>query len=149
MNGSINIEKASISLPLAVSEAFEVMAFMDVIETGPEECEYRYKIKIDILNPLHLKIDFYFMDDLKNKIIENVYGEETVRLNEEAKDDCLLELMNVLAGNFMSFYSGAGEAYEMNLPVMDDVLHKQNYSKYISCYFNAEGLNFKVVINIK
>ena len=149
MNGLINIEKACISLPLAVSEAFGVMAFLDVIESAPEEYEYRYKIKIDILKPFLLKISFHFMDDLKNKIIDNVYGEEAVRLNEKAKDDCLLELMNVLAGNFMSFYSVAGEVYEMNLPVTDNEFHEENYSKIINCYFNAESLKFKVAINIK
>lgn len=148
MNETINMEKAGISLPLAVEEAFEVMAFIDVSQSKSEEYKCRNKIRIDIIKPFKGNIYLLFSDDLTDKIIGNIYGDDSAKLNTKTKNDCLLELMNIVAGNFMTFYFGASADYEMDLPEVDTEIPEQDYKNRVNCFFNAEGLKFRAIINI-
>jgi hypothetical protein len=144
MNRKINAIKAKQSLKHAVSHAFEVMAFLDVSESSPEERNYENKIQIAISKPFRGSMTFFLTDGLKRRIAENIYGEGSL-LSKHSGDDCLLEILNVIAGNFMSSYFGIHACYKMDLPLM--IMTQEPPAGFLAeSFFNAEGEKFRVAL---
>ncbi len=144
MNNMINFDRAKMSILLAVTKACNNMAFLDVTESNNENLNFKNRIQFYFFKPFQGNIVLFFMDDLKNRIVENIYGEKALKLSPEMKEDCISEMMNIIAGNFLSLYFGDNE-YEKN-----EVSHDNgsNSSYLISSFFNAEELKFKIVLFI-
>ena len=64
-------------------------------------------------------------------------------------DDCLLEMLNVLAGSFLNSYYGEEVKYSLTFPeiLFDDKEIDEGAKSHIF-YFDAEGIVFKVSISI-
>lgn len=134
----------------ATIKTFSEMAFIDVTEaTKPiEELEYSHIIYQSFLEPDIGDCALYLPYNCKKTIVENIYGEEWENLNPDQTDDCLLELCNVLAGNYLIHLYGEDERRDMSLPQLlfdEKTLRSGNYR--IECfYFLAEEVPFKTYL---
>lgn len=145
-----NMKNAAIS---GVKKAFEEMAFIDVdyIEDKKVDVNYSHILFVNILEPLFGKMALYLPYECKRKIIENIYSKDMKELHADETDDCQLELLNVLVGNILSFLYKKEKKYKLDLPkiLFDEneiSWNKKNINKF---YFNAEGFNIKLLIDLK
>jgi len=104
-----NIIRIKETLISAVIRTFSDMAFIDVevLKEIPEELTCSHIIHISLSAPEHGEIALFLPSDCKRMIVENIYGSDWTSLNPTEIDDCLLEILNVLAGNFLTEYFGA------------------------------------------
>lgn len=145
-----NLKNAVIN---GVKKAFEEMAFIDIdyVEDKNTDVNYTHILFVNILEPIFGKIALYLPYDCKRTIIENIYGKEMKDLHADETDDCQLELLNVLVGNILSFLYKKKKKYKLDLPkiLFDEneiSWNKKNINKY---FFNAEGFNIKLLIDLK
>lgn len=150
-----NVKKNSMKEAVinGVKKAFEEMAFIDIdyVEDKKIVVNYKHILFVNILDPIFGKIALYLPYECKKMIIENIYSKEMKSLHADEKDDCQLELLNVLVGNILSFLYKKKKKYKLDLPKIlfdEDEINwdKKNVNKY---YFNAEGFNFKLLIDLK
>ncbi len=143
------MKKAWKSLAEAAARTFSEMAFIDVTEAlkVPETLEYSQIIHISLFEPVKGEIALFLPADCKRMIVENIYGSDWTGLDAAEIDDCLLELLNVLAGNFLIEYCGTGVKHDISLPdlLFDDNELKNGYQNF---YFDADGINLKISIKI-
>ena len=147
MMEGMNREQASEAMKQAVIKTYSDMVFLDVAENPDMEipAHFSYVLGIDILKPLSGTIVMYLSEDLKTRIVENIYY-EPLKINQNDRDDCLLEILNVLAGSFLTIYFGKELNYKMKLPeLFVDYLENGN-DNFVLLNFNAEGLPFQVIL---
>ena len=84
----------------------------------------------------------------KRKIVENIYAKDWKLMDETEIDDCLLELLNVLAGNFLREYSRTTAGHDLSLPEVqfEPTPHEQNGEE--RCFFDVEGTPFEARIHL-
>jgi len=143
------MKKTGESLARAAARTFSEMAFIDVTEAlkVPETLKYSQIIHISLFEPVKREIALFLPADCKRMIVENIYGSDWAGLDAAEIDDCLLELLNVLAGNFLIEYCGTGVKHDISLPdlLFDESELKNNYKDF---YFDADGVNLKISIKI-
>lgn len=132
------------ALEHTVVNAFSDMAFVDVIPCTPGEVNTSHLLKIAFRGSEDGELVLYLSHESKQKIVENIYGEDWNNLDPSEIDDCLLELMNVIAGNFVQALYGTGNAHDISLPelVFDESMLGDAVSD--DYYFDAEGELIKV-----
>ncbi len=145
----LKAEKAKEALSLSVVKTFEEIAFMDVVETADISMENIYEnvFSIDILKPVSGKIFIMLQDWLKDSVIKNIYVNQSGKLKDNEKDDCLLEILNVIAGEFLSRYFGKGSEYKIELPQVYIDYKEGDEKPFVDIFFDAEGLPFRVFLN--
>ncbi len=136
----------------SVIETFADMTFIDVYHDKDceEDIEYTSIIGIDFIEPGEGSMLLYLPKECKKHIVENVYGENWKALNDMEIDDCLLEIVNVLAGNFLKNLYGTDKKNVMSFPKMffdENVLPPMNHN--VDLIFNAEGIKFKAQVSLK
>jgi hypothetical protein len=147
-----NDKKLKDALINGVIQTFEEMAFIDAkyIENPEDYIEFKQILYIDIIKPLSGKLALYLPYETKKLIAENVYGSELEELNSEEIDDCQLEILNVLVGNFLSFYFGGRKKYKIDLPSIlfdeNDVVWNKKDTSIL--YFDAETSIFKIALEL-
>jgi hypothetical protein len=115
----INLSHLRSELTAAARDIFAEMAFLDVLEaddgiiapaiSGPwASIEVRGSVEgqIVLLLPLELKI----------ALIESIYATPWDDLHVEQKDDGLLEILNVLAGHYVSSQLSTEKFLKMSIP---------------------------------
>lgn len=136
----------------AVIDTFAEMAFVDVIPEQHYEGEIPYTsiFGLDFSSPGKGHILFYMSKECKKQLVENIYGEEWVKLNDLEIDDCLLEILNVLAGVFLKNLYGRDKKVQMSFPRIyfdDEGIHGDTGElKFI---YNAEGAMFHALVTAK
>lgn len=144
------IKEAVIS---GVKKTFEEMAFIDVniIKDDTVKTNYSHILYVNILEPIFGKIALYLPYECKKMISENIYGRDMKELHVDESDDCQLELLNVLVGNILSFYYDKKKKYKLDLPkiLFDEEEVKWNKKNVKEYYFDAEGCNFKLFVELK
>ena len=86
---------------------------------------------------------------LKRLAVENVHGKAWEELTPEKIDDCLLELLNVLAGNFLSDLCGAETRQYMALPeLLFEEMDLQDGVEPETFHYDAEGHEFTVCVTL-
>lgn len=138
----INFQKARMTLKQAVSETFNKMAFICVTESNYKHVIFKNRIKIDFSYPFTGGIILFFMDDLKKRIVEKIYGKKWIKLSTDIKDDCMVELINAVARNFLSFYFSD----EFDKKEFYASIKETNSCYIISIFFNAGELKFKTAV---
>jgi hypothetical protein len=140
-------DKARESLTQAVIKTFEEMAFIDVVESPGASGNLKYEngFCIDLLKPISSKIILFLSEGLKKKIVENIFSTDTESLEVNQGDDCILEILNVLAGKFLSAYYGKNIEYKLEFPQVFMDLDEKD--EYISVNLNAEGFDCKIILN--
>lgn len=152
METILDVEKAKKAMLQAVVKTFSDMAFIETVQDPgkdvPDDAPMKDNIMmIDILKPVSATIVLYLTNTLKEKIIGNVYAEQIEDVGENAKDDCLLEILNVLSGNFLNFYFGKSVDYKIELPQLLIGQDSDIERPFFEIIMNAEGLLFKVTLN--
>ncbi len=81
---------------------------------------------LDVLKPLSCRMEILLSRPLADRIADILYGESEIEFNDDHgetpgranrnRDDSILEILNVLAGNFLSNYFGAGTPFKLELP---------------------------------
>ncbi len=135
-------------LMATVKKTFADMFFIDVIESKENEIkEYSHILSLKVLEPEYLEIVLWLPLPIKKEVTENIYGTAWEEISAVEIDDCLLELLNVLAGNFLIEYCGPGTKFSISLPeILFDESELDN-SDYRSIFFDAEGKSFMVSIH--
>lgn len=141
-----NIEE---SITSSVEKTFSDMSFIDAVEIPDfsEKLDFSQIIYISFFEPEAGRIALFLPFECKKMIVENIYGRDWDSLNANEIDDCLLEILNVLAGNFLNEYCGKEVKHNISLPelLFDDTQIKDN-KRFIDFYFDAEGNPFKLSI---
>ena len=91
------------TLLAATERTFSDMAFVDVteLEQPPEDTRYGQVLHIAFTLPVNGQMILYLPTPCKKLLVENIYSRNWEELKTSEIDDCLLELLNVLAGNFL------------------------------------------------
>ncbi|NOY07361.1 MAG: chemotaxis protein CheX, partial [Spirochaetes bacterium] len=128
------------ALTPAVIKTFSDMAFIDaeVLKEIPEKLTYGHIIHISLSAPEHGEIALFLPSECKKMIVENIYGSDWTSLNATEIDDCLLEILNVLAGNFLTEYFGAGVKHDISLPELLFDAEMDEKNGFTELFFNAE-----------
>ncbi len=148
MKKQLSIEKA---LSAAVSKTFADMAFVDTlfVENGEKEnLTFSQVIRIKIFSPRRGEIVLYLPKFCKKLIVENIYGDDWKTLHPTEIDDCLLEILNVLAGNFLTNYFGDSKKHDISLPEILFDKEELSSDKFYDFTFTADDNLFRISINI-
>lgn len=126
------------------------MAFVDVIEAEEKsDVHHSNVLYLDFTQPVRGGIILRLSKECKMTIVENIHGSNWDSLSGDEIDDCLLEVLNVLAGNFLNFFCGKETGHNMSFPQMlfdEDEIPGGN--KFVPFYFDAEGVIFRIDICI-
>ncbi len=139
-------EKLQEAVTSAVGMTFMNMAFVDVMPAEDVgELEYSHILHITFSSPLNGGMLLFLPTECKKTIVENVHGSNWESLTTDEIDDCLLELLNVLAGNFLNLYCGNDVGHNMSFPQIlfdeSEIPEKGNFQEF---FYDAEGAFFKV-----
>lgn len=135
----------------ALQETFSDMVFLDVmpLDGRPDDLEYSQILYLEFLDPHAGKCLLYLPKELKRTMVENVHADEWENLSPDEKDDCLLEILNVIGGNFLRALFGQTQKFNMSFPTVffdeDDVEHRD---RFFDMYYDAEGTPFGVSIHM-
>jgi hypothetical protein len=137
------------ALKESVLKGFFDMAFIEVIpvhEAPGTQIPYTNVFVIQSIRPRRMELQFFFPLESKKLIVENIYTRDWSELPSRMVDDCILEMINVVGGNFFSLYFGDDCRYEMGLPSIR--FSDEELIKGETFHFSAEGIPFKVVVTI-
>jgi hypothetical protein len=135
----------------ATERTFSDMAFIDVTEANcpPQDLDYGQVLYISFITPVVGHMILEIPAACKKLIVENIYGTNWDKLKVREIDDCLLELLNVLAGNFLSEYPVKEHECDISLPIiMFDAQEFRERVAVTDYYFDAEGFTFRVALNL-
>lgn len=144
----LSIEK---SIEESMQQTFEAMAFIDVEFDTAAQGDFAagQLMHISFTEPIEGEMVLMLSKECKMKIIENIYGQDWTEVDATAVDDCLLEMLNVIAGNFLNFYCGYRTKHNLSLPnlIFDlEEVHDQKEAQFF--YFDAEGAPLKVSLRV-
>lgn len=150
MSKSFDRDKISRSFIDAVIDTFAEMAFIDVISESDfdDEISHTSIMGINYKEPGEGSLLFFMTKECKKQLVENIYGEDWVILNDMEIDDCLLEILNVLSGDFLKNLYGKDHKINMSFPRLyfdDEVVPTGTYP--LEFIFNAEGAMFKAKVS--
>jgi CheY-specific phosphatase CheX len=140
------------ALVTSVMKTLSDMAFIDAVEITNQTngIIFSHIIHIFFFDPEEGEIALVLPTEAKKLIVENIYGQGWESLQAIEIDDCLLEILNVLAGNFLNELCGREAKHDISLPELLFDVHQIKESGEFSChYFDAEGVVFKVLIRLK
>ncbi len=148
----LKIQDINEALIESTIKTFEEMAFIDV-EHAPDDNGVTFSqiLYIGILNPVKGGMALYLPYECKKNILENIYGDDFNNLASKEIDDCLLEILNVMAGRFLVELFAPGVRYRVDIPkvIFDEDGIELEGEKRLELYFNAEGDRFKVAVAVQ
>jgi len=108
--------RAAPMLEAAVSRVFADMAFIDAGRSPRpvQVAQPEARAAIDALEPASCSIELRMGDSLRRRIADILFSGQAG--SGEASDDALLELLNVIAGSFLTDYFGPGGEIKLDLP---------------------------------
>ena len=135
----------------SIESVFSEMIFIDTLhmDEKPENFTYTQILYIDIISPVNGYIIAYLPLELRKTIVETVHSTDWDEMHATKIDDCLLEILNVIAGNFMADLLGRDVKYNISLPAVNyDEEDIENLQDSQEIYFNAEGPVFRINVLI-
>ncbi|MFW6343540.1 MAG: chemotaxis protein CheX [Sediminispirochaetaceae bacterium] len=134
------------ALSEATTGTFADMTFLDVLEDEehlPFEAGQLLFIEFD--RPIYGRLILTMPLELKQMIVENIHATDWEELSVSEIDDCLLEVLNVLAGSFLRALHREDIKVRLSFPhVMfsyDEVPDLNTFDVY---HFHAEGTPFTI-----
>ena len=108
--------RAAPMLEAAVSRVFADMAFIDAekAQRPVQVAQPEARAAIDALEPVSCSIELRMGDSLRRRISDILFSGQAA--SGAASDDALLELLNVIAGSFLTDYFGPGGEIKLDLP---------------------------------
>jgi CheY-specific phosphatase CheX len=144
-------DKIREALISTIESVFSEMVFIDTIhlKENPESFSYTQILFIDIISPWQGYIIAYLPIDLRKTIVETIHSRDWEEMHANEIDDCLLEILNVIAGNFMTELLGRDHKYNISFPAVNyDEEDIENLENSQEIYFNAEGPVFRINVLI-
>lgn len=135
----------------AAKKAFEDMAFIDITMNKEDDVMIMpYQIlSVSYCEPESGEIVLFLSSGCVRMIVENIYGREWKSLDKEDTCDCLLELLNVLAGNFLRLFYKHSHHHHTTFPkIVPGIPGTGEMDEYNTFYFSAEGELFKVCLKL-
>jgi len=123
-----------------VQEVFDEVSFPAV--SSEERC-----VTIDVLSPLSCRIELRINQALRDKIVENLFGEAPDSIQKKNGEDSLLEMLNIITGSFLSAYFGTGTEIQLELPqyqYFNEQAQGQNVAKVLML---AENEPLSITLN--
>ena len=143
----MNKDKIKDAMIKTIESVFSDMIFIDTLhlEEAPESFEYTQILFIDVISPQAGYIIAYLPLALRKTIVETIHSLDWNDMHASEIDDCLLEILNVVAGNFMTEFLGRDHKYNISFPAVNyDEEDIENLEESQEIYFNAEGPVFRV-----
>ncbi len=104
----------------AVSETFGNMAFLDVAPvqdaTLPEDVQQVIWAKLLIHDPIQSEMMLYIPESALSTIAKSIYAIPEDELSSQIKIDCIAELLNTIAGRFLTDILPADRSFQLGLP---------------------------------
>ncbi len=147
----ITEETAHAALVAATQSTLGEMAFLDVLEsTEAVEFEAGQLLYIEFSKPIRGRILLAFPSEIKQEIVENIHATAWEDLSVSEIDDCLLELLNILGGNFLRELHKEDTKVVLSFPhvlfSLEEISDLENFKEY---YFDAEGTPFAVSLSLQ
>lgn len=136
----------------AVQMTMGEMAFIDAVPLKDHEDEINAHqiIYLDFQEPARGWIALFFPLELKQQIAENIYAQDWGSLNLEEIDDCFLELLNVLGGNYLNLLAGEHSRHNIAFPqVLFDESEIPDDKSAITAVYDGEGIPFLIKMAIE
>lgn len=146
MNEPFDVPKASAILGAAVSEVFSDMAFLDA-EVSGERRELGGKpihAAIDALKPASFRLELKLPESLRSRIFDILYVDGPP---SGASEDAVLELLNVMAGSFLTGYFGSDGDIKLELPRYLYLCGESEGQTLIDLGFDVEGEPLRVLLS--
>jgi len=138
---SVDYTRAAEALSKAVSSMFAEMVFIDAVCVRDDTpIVHDLCAVIDILKPLSCRLELHLPHSLAETIIA-VLGAD-----DPNADDTVLEMLNILAGSFISEYFGPGASIKLELPSFLYEPDETAGEVAVSLQGDAEGQPFTVLI---
>ncbi|MFW5710685.1 MAG: chemotaxis protein CheX [bacterium] len=142
----ITRDKAKGAVLRAAQSTLGEMAFIDVIDAEtPRDFEAGQLMFIEFYKPIHGRLLMSMPADIKKAIVENIHATDWNELSVSEIDDCLLELLNVLGGNFLRELKGGETKVQLSFPTvlfsLEEISDLDSFWKFD---FDAEGIPFSV-----
>jgi hypothetical protein len=150
MSENLDPDRAGAILADCVSSVFADMAFIDV-ESGTAGSAQgvggERRAAIDVLSPLSCRIELTINEAIRDRVFDTLFGDASEEEQKKAAEDPLLEMLNIIAGSFLSGYFGSGVDIQLELPrylYLGEVSPGQTVS---SIALDAEGQPLKAAIS--
>lgn len=153
MSEAYDPARAGSALAEAVTCAFGDMTFLDAepLPSGraadlPDSLPEETRAIIDLLRPASARLELRIPSELRARMLEILYsgGEEG---GGEERDDSILELLNVIAGQFVTRYFGRGGDVKLELPRYLYFHEDFEGDAVLDLAFDAEGSPFRVILS--
>jgi hypothetical protein len=146
MTAVFDSAKAAELLSRAVASVCADTAFLDASPSRtPVGADVAFEgAAIDILRPISCALEFYFTEEFGAKLAGTLFEEG--RSGDENARDCVLELLNIAAGTFLSAYCGPGADIKLELPRYLSGGPEGEGDAICSVDFDAEGLPLRAIL---
>jgi CheY-specific phosphatase CheX len=137
------------ALCTSVIETLENMAFMEAVAaSGPAQSpisEDRFQAMLPVDAPFKGVLVIRMDGGLARKLAENIYGTPHEELGDQLVRDTVAEILNIVAGRFMTAVLPGEQAYQLGLPSLDqDAAHSPEPAR--QWLFRSEEEFFAIVI---
>ncbi len=144
------MDKLIEALSVSVINTFGEMLFLDAVESKEIRLDnYSHIIRLVILEPEYLELVLWLPLEIKIEIAETIYGKSWDEITDTEIDDSLLEILNVLAGNFLLECAGPDKKYNISLPEILFDSEELDNTGYSDVFFDVEGKPFKISVKKK
>lgn len=121
MNDTLDPERAREALAKCVTAVFADLAFLDAQPAGEDrqvEARDTRIASIAVLMPLSCRIKLKIPGSLRDRIAETLFSGMEGKAADLRKnaEDSILEILNIVAGAFLSAYFGQGTEIRLELP---------------------------------
>ncbi len=105
----------------AVGATFADLAFLDTerVSRSPDKPRPGQVVAVEFLRPLAGYLALHLSRHTKQAIIENIHGVHWKSLSGSEIDDCLMELVNIMAGTFLILVGADRHALSLPLVLYD------------------------------
>ncbi len=130
----------------STADTFAEMTFLDVLEDEEkQDFEAGQLLYIEFDRPIYGRLMLSMPLELKQMIVENIHAKDWEELSVSDIDDCLLEVLNVLAGNFLRALHREDIKVHLNFPhVMFSYEEISDLESFDVYHFSAEGTPFSI-----
>lgn len=134
-------------ITLVLEEALENMAFISVEESSAEEVaelsqQFR-GVNLLINEPTLFEMHLNIANELLLQLAENIYAMEPDELSEQLTNDLLAEILNTVAGLFMTAVLPPDTSFTLGLPELSDNSEDDTDLKF---YYIAEDYPLTIAI---
>lgn len=159
MTGQLDPERAKSLLGQAAAQVFAEMAFIDVNPATDAENEPSRKsgnepqpgeetqcAVIDVMAPLSCRLELRIPAGVRERIVENLFSEMPEAERKKNAEDSILEMLNIIMGNFLSAYFGSGTELQLSLPRYRWLAEEMPGTAVANLRLDAEGSPFELAL---